>query len=283
MARFRFYTTVRNTPDLLSLYRGKDLGGLADFTRALLRGAADRKRGSVDRDGPVSSDHARPDAMGFLDDLTVVSAPSLDWRAAFVPPQAAGIRASTVVPRDIVPAELIIAYELSNIEDAHAFLRLVADYRGEELDTKGNAILGGGFDPGGSITDQWCPGTGTQAIFGHRRQARRAVRAEELASLGLLGQRVNVVIIDEGLDKAAIPAKNWGGGLDHYIDTDLALPAGSAPHTSHGMMVARSILDLARIPWHRMPALLLNNYTRLEKSSLQHSVSAARRSGNNPV
>ena len=62
---------------------------------------------------------------------------------------------------------------------------------------------------------------------------------------GYLGESVNVVVIDEGLDKGAIPPQNWGGGLDHYIDTDLVLPAGGAPPTSHGMMIARSILNLA--------------------------------------
>jgi hypothetical protein len=71
------------------------------------------------------------------------------------------------------------------------------------------------------------------------------VRAQALATRALLGQNVNVVIIDEGLDKTLIPTANWGGGLDHYIDADLVLPAGTAPRTSHGMMIARSILDLA--------------------------------------
>jgi hypothetical protein len=71
------------------------------------------------------------------------------------------------------------------------------------------------------------------------------MRAGALAAKGLRGQAVNVVLIDEGLDKKSIPPANWGGGLDHFIDVDLVLPAGSARAHSHGMMIARSILDLA--------------------------------------
>ena len=49
--------------------------------------------------------------------------------------------------------------------------------------------------------------------------------------------KVNVVIIDQGLDIKSIPTANWGGGLGPNI--------GTAERTSHGMMVARNILDLA--------------------------------------
>jgi hypothetical protein len=54
--------------------------------------------------------------------------------------------------------------------------------------------------------------------------------------------RVNVAIIDEGLNEAAIKARNpdnWGGGLEHR-----GTAPGTAEPTSHGMMMARNILDI---------------------------------------
>ena len=133
---------------------------------------------------------------------------------------------------EITPDALIIAYDVQGNDVARSFLDIVNGHRHQPLDPQGNTFIGAGVDPGGSIADHWCPGAANLAIFGDRRHARRTIRADVLAASGFLGQAVNVVIIDEGLDKARIPPHNWGGGLDHYIDTDLVLPAGSAPLTS---------------------------------------------------
>jgi Subtilase family len=244
-SKVRLYATLKNTPVLLSLYRRRDLDDLTRFTVELLRAAQDHDdRADTDQAAAVPPAQTRPDSSQFMDGIKAISAPSLDWRSAFVSPQAGMTRGTTIVPRDITPGELIIAYEVLSTA-AQSFLKIINDHRGVILDADGNAFLGAGFDPGGSVTDHWCPGTATLALFGHRGHARRAVRAGALTSHAFLGQTVNVVIIDEGLDKAVIPPKNWGGGLDHYIDNDLVLPAGTAPRTSHGMMIARSILDLA--------------------------------------
>jgi hypothetical protein len=177
--------------------------------------------------------------------ISAVAAPSLNWRAAFALPQN-GVRADAAVAApEIIPDTLIIAYRAVSSPDGQAFLDVVNAHRQVVLDPAGNSFLGGGFDPGGSVNDHWCPGAANLAIFGHRGHARRTVNAQALVAAGFLGQAVNVVIIDEGLDKAQIRTANWGGGLDHYLDDDLVQPAGTAPPTSHGMMIARSILDLA--------------------------------------
>jgi hypothetical protein len=236
----RVYATLKNTPDLLALYRRKDFGGLTAFTLRLLDGLTDRK--DDDRQPPASAPRGE---SPFVGRIQAVSAPSLDWRAAFVGRQAVTTRRATVVPRDIEPDELIIAYHAADPDVAEAFLRIANINRDVKLDEQDNRFLGAGTDPGASVADHWCPGTANLAGFGHREQARRGVRAGALAAQGLRGQSVNVVIIDEGLDKNLIPAANWGGGLDHFIDVDLVLPAGSSRPHSHGMMVARSILDLA--------------------------------------
>jgi hypothetical protein len=237
----RFHATLRTTPDLLSVYRGRDLDGLLRFTLKLLRAAFDRRK----RDDIDEPDASEPDPLPFLSDLRVVSAPSLNWRAAFVPPRASMPRGATLIPRDIEPDELVIAYELPTHEAARALLDLINQRRDVVLDPDGNSFLGAGLDPGGRVADHWCPGAANLANFGQRSHARRSVHAEALAEHKLLGQQVNVVIIDEGLDRAQIPVKNWGGGLDHIIDTDLVQPAGTASRSSHGMMIARSVLNLA--------------------------------------
>jgi hypothetical protein len=238
--RQRLYATLKNTPELLALYVARDLDGLTAFTLRLLRGIQDRDTRDHLQAAILSGDSAQP--TGFL---AAIAAPSLDWRAAFAPRRDDRQRSALVAGRDIIPDELIIAYDTCSDEAARLFLDLVNDHLLTPLDPLGNAFLGAGSDPGGSVLDHWCPGAANSAIFGHRRHARRTVCAEALTTQSLLGHNVNVVIIDEGLDKALIAPQNWGGGLDHYIDADLVLPAGTAPRTSHGMMIARSILDLA--------------------------------------
>ncbi len=229
----RLYATLRTTPALLALYRGRDLDGLTGFTLTLLRAAQDRRKDVA---------QTQSEASQIFAGIKVVTAPSLGWRESFVGDVA---KDTAVDPQAVVPEELIIGYEIPRAEDVRSFLDLINGHRHTPLDADGNAFLGAGLDPGGSIADHWCPGIGVSAIFGHREHARRTIRANALTSNSFLGQTVNVVIIDEGLDKAQIPPKNWGGGLDHYIDTDLDQPAGTAPPRSHGMMIARSILDLA--------------------------------------
>jgi Subtilase family len=238
----RLYATLKNTPELLALYRAKDLMGLARFTVTLLRAMPNRARAYGQQPTSAQPDQLSAVASQLFADIRVVAAPSLEWRVAFV--DDTGDYAKSVAA-ETLPAELVIAYELGNVEHVQLFLDLVNGHREMPLDAAGNEFVAAGLDPGGSATDHWCPGRANLAAFGHRRQARRTIRAGALASSALLGQRVNVAIIDEGLDRAQIPAKNWGGGLDHFIDSGLDQPAGAAPHTSHGMMIARSILDLA--------------------------------------
>jgi hypothetical protein len=236
----RVYATLKNTRDLLALYRRKDFPSLTVVTVRLLDSLLDR------RDGDQQSSVSVPAGVSpFEGRIQAVSAPSLDWRASFSGRQAAATRRATIVPRDIEPDELIVAYHVDGPEVAAEFLRLANTHRHEPLDEHGNQFLGAGADPGASVADHWCPGSANLAGFGHREHARRSVRAGALAEHGLRGHGVNVVIIDEGLDKNLIPPANWGGGLDHFIDVDLVLPAGSAGPRSHGMMIARSVLDFA--------------------------------------
>ena len=84
--------------------------------------------------------------------------------------------------------------------------------------------------------------------FGTRRRARELIRAGELVSRGLDGSGVNVVIVDRGLNCSALEGLapgSWGGGLNLGLPGQPTIKAGSAPARSHGMMIARNVLDLA--------------------------------------
>ncbi|HME20888.1 MAG TPA: S8 family serine peptidase [Acetobacteraceae bacterium] len=209
--QFRLYATLKYTQDLFTRYSTavsqRDLQLLTEYTHMLLDGKPH-----------VSQE--------LLKEIRVVSAPSLDWQPTIV---------GATPPPDIPPDELVIAYGFDRAYIAEQFINFVITNRDAPLDVHANAFLDVGTDPGGSTADHWCPGPANRAIFRHRASARQTVNADALTQL--TGQAVNVVIIDQGLDKDAIPAPNWGGGLGPNI--------GKAERTSHGMMMVRSILDLA--------------------------------------
>jgi hypothetical protein len=209
-AELRQYAVLRATPELRAAYIEDKVDRLRELTIELMRASS-----------------APPTLWQDPGSFHVVGAPSLDWQLAVVgehPPP----------PR---PDALVIAY-------ACAGPSLVSALRAVLLAPDIKTLLGGlirtaGADPGGARADHWCPGAG-DAVFGHRAHARRLLGAEALAAAGLRGQKVNVAIIDEGLDRAALDPRNWGGGLSW-----LGRAPGSAPRSAHGMLIARNVLDLA--------------------------------------
>lgn len=141
------------------------------------------------------------------------------------------------------PDELIVAYDFDDADRQQEFANLAAEVHGLHPDQAG--IISVGTDIGFDTADHWCPGPASLSMFGHRADARRTIRADALRQRGLLRRHVNVVIIDEGLDRKTIPPGNWGGGLNWFRNPENNVIVGSASRTSHGMMIARSILDLA--------------------------------------
>jgi Subtilase family len=165
----------------------------------------------------------------------VAAAPSLDWKWEIVqfgdsPPD---------------PEELIISYAFTDPYLLIEFRDLVLKFQDRDKlpDGSDNLFLAIGADVGGDRADHWCPGTVNRAMFGDRAEAHRVLNADVLSQNQLRGRRVNVVIVDEGLDRNAIPAANWGGGLIS-LGPPIVRP-GSAPRTSHGMLIASNVLDIA--------------------------------------
>ncbi len=211
----RYYLVLQTPPSLLPLPDDERRAWLHDFATVKL-----------------------PAALGlgerFSDEILKAHSPSLDWSLKLVSDLPAGHQPS--------PDRLIIATTFKTSEALLEYARAVLDQGTKPLPDPGDGsvIVGAGADPGGASADHWCPGSANLAVFGTRADARRLIGADALHQGGLTGKDVNVVIIDEGLDQALIPPKNWGGGIAYQG----RLP-GDAPPDSHGMLIARNVLDLA--------------------------------------
>lgn len=227
----RLYAVVKATKELRDAYdhsdRQTDFSALTRYTQELLQ----------------TEPYVNFSTRELIDGIRVVRTPANDWEAAFVGgAEYRDLDLSRKPSAALSPDELIIVYAFATRDLLQQFLNVVQ--RGQAVD-RDAPISGAGVDLGIDTTHHWCPGSGGLETFGTRADARRTVAANALPA-SLRGQRVNVVIIDEGLDKTSIPTKNWGGGLN-WLPPPPAPPvnAGAAERTSHGMMIARTILDLA--------------------------------------
>jgi hypothetical protein len=96
-----------------------------------------------------------------------------------------------------------------------------------------------------ATADHWCTGEGADPIFSDRSGAERLLGVDFLRNQSkTTGKDVNLVIVDQGLDKQALGAR-YGGGWK-VGNTKPGSPIH--PHTvgrSHGMMIAHNILKVA--------------------------------------
>lgn len=136
------------------------------------------------------------------------------------------------------PDELVVSFTLPDRASMDRLREFVAPHLGD-----GDAALRNiGADPFGEICT--LVHAAQARPFGNRSRVRDMMGIGKLHVVGLRGRGVNVVIIDQGLNKDEIAARHpesrWGGGL---VPTPMV--AGSAPRASHGTMVARNVLDIA--------------------------------------
>jgi hypothetical protein len=218
MADYRIFALLKATPDLRAIY--PDLSQLTAYSYSLFNKAPYNQFATVNLSGSFEA----------------VGAPSLEWTHA--PAGAGGTSTVYTGGRDLT--ELVVSYRFTDPVRVKEFIGLV----GNALAADPTAdIRNVGADVGVGGSDHWCPGVARAALFRDRAAARRTINAAALGP-NFSGQRVNVVIIDEGLNQAALGA-NWGDGLDWVQSNGPLVLRGTAQRTSHGMMIARSILDLA--------------------------------------
>jgi subtilisin family serine protease len=95
------------------------------------------------------------------------------------------------------------------------------------------------------LADYWSPAEATAPLFGDRAGARRLMG---LGQLQTSGSGVNVVVVDQGLDKALVARCGgiFGGGWENLHDPESG--GTIQPGTTkggHGAMMVRNILDVA--------------------------------------
>ncbi len=212
----RQYLALKPSANFLQAYQSKDPGARRERTLELLE------------DLGVLQHPPREGAF------TVVSAPSLSCTPELVD--------LVLDPHEShVPEELLLSFEFDDPELLSRFRELVVQNR-DKAGRNGDRVTWIGADPGGGLADHWCPGSSGAAAFGSRADARRILNVD------VLDQRlprdpdpkVNVVIVDQGLHRDAIKPTQWGGGWIYK-----GITPGSAERVSHGMLVARNVLDIA--------------------------------------
>ena len=111
---------------------------------------------------------------------------------------------------------------------------------------KPEVFAGSSADLTFNSVDHWCIGENADPIFSDRTDAERTVGIDYLRTKpGTDGHGVNVVIVDQGLDKTQLGG-NYGGGWS--VGLNIAGQAQPQPGTvrpAHGMMIANNILKVA--------------------------------------
>lgn len=187
------------------------------------------------RRNEVSREHIARGLAGLPDQVTVDvrSHPSLDWELIL---EADGHRhrhaGETVCAIDaVVPEGNRMSPEL--LAAVHANMaRQLTDYR--EL----------GSDVRVSFADYWNPAEATNPLFGDRRAALRLMAVDRLKQRQpALGERVNVVVVDQGVDKALVQrlGGSFAGG---WTRPDAHKPGETKG--GHGAMLVRNVLSVAQ-------------------------------------
>jgi hypothetical protein len=102
-----------------------------------------------------------------------------------------------------------------------------------------------GSDVAAFPTEYWCP-MPEQTLFGNRAAARTLIGANALDP-ALRGDGVNVVVVDQGLDRRLISGNFAGGWRHRNPETgEVQLPGMTrGEEARHATMIVRNILDIA--------------------------------------
>ncbi len=175
--------------------------------------------------------------------LHVVSLPSLDWHVPPSDPTAKGYRAvDPAGPKKELPAivtQLAVGLGFDDDAVASRFFDAVKVAIKQDADTPFVAI-GADLAIGGA--DYWCPHATDHPLFRNRAAAGRLIKRDFLRQQGLTARRVNVVVIDQGIDKRLIP----GNFVDGWVHGSRLPGETQGKAAAHGTMVVRNILDAAR-------------------------------------
>jgi subtilisin family serine protease len=189
------------------------------------------KVGDADSEASVRAELAKYLPSAFADDFRVVARPSL--KVGRLGAESPGFHG------DDHPSEVVIGLAFADPGSAASFQEAVRSHGGE-------FFVGSGADLPLYGGDHWCPRDAADPMFADRAAAERLVRVPFLKSKQLTGAGVNVVVVDQGLDKVAL-GTSYGSGwpVNSASPGKTQSPEPGTVVRTHGMMVANNILQVA--------------------------------------
>ena len=149
--------------------------------------------------------------------------------------------------------EIVVALDV--LGDDNRSARNVVDAIIKAVQAKSTTFVGDSPDLPFAATDHWCIGEASEPFFADRSAAERLLNIDLLRlQTQTDGQGVNVVIVDQGLDRQAL-GNSYGDGWT----VGSAYPGNPRPQPGtvrrpHGMMIAHNVLKVApRVKLFDMP------------------------------
>jgi hypothetical protein len=142
------------------------------------------------------------------------------------------------------PDGLVVSLSFADDDLFKSFTSAIIENADKEKLEK--TLLGAGADVPFVGTKHWCPSEAAYPIFGDRAAAERLLGVDYVrGQTGTDGDGVNVVVVDQGLDRGPLGA-NYGGGwpVCGVMPGTTKHRVGSTKRT-HGMMIASNILGIA--------------------------------------
>jgi hypothetical protein len=111
---------------------------------------------------------------------------------------------------------------------------------------KSDVFAGSSPDLAFAAADHWCVGDGADPVFSDRSAAERLLGIDYLRNqANTSGEGVNVVIVDQGLDRQALGNSYGDGWTVGKAQPGAPLPQPGSARRSHGMMIAHNVLKVA--------------------------------------
>jgi hypothetical protein len=148
-------------------------------------------------------------------------------------------------PKNPEPSEVVVALDIVG-NDSHPVKDVLERIRRAVADEKAGIFVASSADIPFASSDHWCMGDAADPVFADRSAAERLLRVDDLRTQSnTAGAGVNVVIVDQGLDRLEL-GPNYGGGWT----VGNSMPGAPPPRPgsigrSHGMMMAHNILKVA--------------------------------------
>ncbi len=142
------------------------------------------------------------------------------------------------------PKQVVVPLDITG-NDSHPVEEVLDRIKRAAADEKSEIVASSADIPFAS-SDHWCIGDAADPIFADRSAAERLLRIDDLRThSNTAGAGVNVIIVDQGLDRLEL-GPSYGGGWT----VGNSLPGAPAPQPgsigrSHGMMMAHNILKVA--------------------------------------